>query len=37
MIYRWRSALGIEPKDLTWETLSQQVVIGLMGVSLTNL
>ncbi|MFH1024862.1 MAG: hypothetical protein V1809_15890 [Planctomycetota bacterium] len=36
MVYRWNLRPGVVLKDVTLETLSQEVVIGLMGVSLMN-
>ncbi len=36
MVYGWKLRSGVELKDVTLETLSQEVVIGLMGVSIMN-
>jgi len=36
MVMSWKLRPGVELKDMTLETLSQDVVIGLMGVSLMN-
>ena len=36
MLYGWKLRPGVELKSVTLETLSQEVVIGLMGVSLCN-
>ena len=36
MVYGWKLRPGIVLKDVTLETLSQEVVIGLMGVSVMN-
>ena len=36
MVLSWKLRPGIELKEVTLETLSQDVVIGLMGVSLMN-
>ena len=36
MVYGWKLRPGVELKEVTLETLSQEVVIGLMGVSLMN-
>jgi len=36
MVYGWKPRPGIELKDVTFETLSQEVVIGLMGASVMN-
>ena len=36
MVYGWKLRPGVELKDVTLETLSQEVVIGLMGVSVMN-
>ena len=33
MVYGWKLRSGVALKDVTLETLSQEVVIGLMGVS----
>jgi len=36
MVLSWKLRPGVKLEDLTLETLSQEVVIGLMGVSLAN-
>ena len=36
MVYGWKLRPGIELKEITLETLSQDVVIGLMAASLMN-
>jgi hypothetical protein len=36
MVMSWKLRAGVELKEVTLETLSQDVVIGLMGVSLMN-
>jgi hypothetical protein len=36
MVYGWKLRSGVDLKDVTLETLSQEVVIGLMGVSVMN-
>jgi len=36
MVYGWRLRPGVELKEVSLETLSQEVVIGLMGVSIMN-
>jgi hypothetical protein len=36
MVYGWKLRPGIELKDVSLETLSLDVVIGLMGVSVMN-
>ena len=36
MVYGWKLRPGVALKDVTLETFSQDVVIGLMGVSLMN-
>jgi len=36
MLYGWRLREGVKLKEVTLETLSQEVVVGLMGVSLMN-
>ena len=36
MVYGWKLRPGVELKEITLETLSQDVVIGLMGVSVMN-
>jgi hypothetical protein len=36
MVYGWRLRRGVLLKDVQLETLSQEVVVGLMGVSLMN-
>ncbi len=36
MVYGWKLRDGVELKDVTLETLSQEVIIGLMGVSVMN-
>lgn len=36
MVYGWKLRPGVELKDITLETLSLDVVIGLMGVSVMN-
>ncbi|MEI6351390.1 MAG: LamG-like jellyroll fold domain-containing protein [Verrucomicrobiota bacterium] len=36
MVYGWKLRPGVELKGVTLESLSQEVVIGLMGVSLCN-
>ncbi len=37
MVYGWKLRPGVELKNVTLESLSQEVVIGLMGVSICNL
>ncbi|MEI6646011.1 MAG: LamG-like jellyroll fold domain-containing protein [bacterium] len=37
MVYGWKLRPGVELKSVTLESLSQEVVIGLMGVSICNL
>jgi hypothetical protein len=36
MVMSWKLRPGVELSDVTLETLSQDVVIGLMGVSVMN-
>ena len=36
MLYGWRLRAGVKLKEVTLEALSQEVVVGLMGVSLMN-
>ena len=36
MVYGWKLRPGVALEDVTLETLSQEVVIGLMGVSIMN-
>jgi len=36
MVYGWKLREGVELEDVTLETLSQEVVIGLMGASMMN-
>ena len=36
MLYGWRLREGVNLKEVTLEALSQEVVVGLMGVSLMN-
>ena len=36
MVLSWKLRPGVELEDMTLETLSQEVVVGLMGVSLMN-
>ena len=36
MVYGWKLRDGVALKSVTLETLSQEVVIGLMGVSVMN-
>jgi hypothetical protein len=36
MLYGWRLRQGVKLKEITLEALSQEVVVGLMGVSLMN-
>ena len=36
MVYGWKLRPGVALRDVTLETLSQEVVIGLMGVSVMN-
>jgi hypothetical protein len=36
MLYGWRLREGVKLKEITLEALSQEVVVGLMGVSLMN-
>jgi hypothetical protein len=36
MVYGWKLRPGVELKEVTLETLSQEVIIGLMGVSVMN-
>jgi hypothetical protein len=36
MVYGWKLRPGVELKEITLETLSQDVVIGLMGASIMN-
>jgi hypothetical protein len=36
MVLSWKLRPGVALQDVTLETLSQDVVIGLMGVSLMN-
>jgi hypothetical protein len=36
MVVSWKLRPGVKLEKLTLETLSQEVVIGLMGVSLMN-
>jgi hypothetical protein len=36
MLYGWRLREGVKLKEVTLEALSQEVVVGLMGVSLMN-
>ena len=36
MVYGWKLRPGVALKDVTLETLSQEVIVGLMGVSVMN-
>jgi hypothetical protein len=36
MVYGWKLRPGVALKEVTLETLSQEVIIGLMGVSVMN-